>query len=856
MSGCRHIEEASGSDGSCPQCLLEIGLDASEGLTGDFTDLKTPSGGAYLPESHQFTPGTVIANRFRIVATVGIGGMGEVYRADDTKLGQQIALKFLPQRYTRDPARLDAICSEVRLGRQISHPNVCRLYELLESDESHFIVMEYVDGEDLATLLGRIGRLPAGKALEVARDICAGLAAMHAKGIAHGDLKPANVLIDGRGTARITDFGVARLTSDPAFGGVLSGTPAYMAPEQLDGVAASTTSDVYALGLVLYEIFTGRRAHDASSLSGIRSTMNSAPPRPDAIVPELDDAISRLVLRCLERDPAARPRDAREVLARIPGGDPLEAAVAAGHTPSPSLVAAASQAELTPSGAFAIFLAALALTAGGWLASGRFAIYSVNAPPQAPAVLAAAAERIAGGLSVPPPRGDRAGWFALSPAREGAADGEIVFEYRTSDAPLVPLGHDGRVKWNDPPFTRRGMTNVVVDAAGRLRYLQAIPSPRAPSLDPVGWRDVAAAAGLEADAMSEKPLTAPVPVPHDEVREWIAGNDRHRAARSAGRVVYFSSGDLDRETPAAGTSLPETVYLALLTLTLLVGAWLARRNILLGRVDHRGAIRVAAWVFVARIAAWLFTADHTASIAAELEHAATALGRSLYYAAQMWLGYMALEPYVRRRWPRTIVGWNRLVSGRLRDPIVGKEILAGSAAGAAVYLLEYARVLAPSHGAILVSPAAIETLTSLRLLAGSLFHFQSRALFFALFGLFLLVLLKALLRSRAAASVVWIALVSIAWLHGTSPAVDLPVAVVQMTIILLALTRFGLIAAASAFYFHLVLAATPLTLDPSSWFFSRGLLPLALLGALAAGALRSSLAGTRLFERPLLEPSP
>jgi len=177
-------------------------------------------------------PGTVIAERYRIIGLIGRGGMGEVYRADDLKLGQPVALKFLPEKLASDPAWIERFYAEVRHARGVSHPNVCRVYDVGEVGGRHFLSMEYVDGEDLASLLRRIGRLPPDKATEIARQLCAGLAAAHDRGVVHRDLKPGNVMLDGLGRARITDFGLA---SAAAAGGAgeRSGTPAYMAPEQL-----------------------------------------------------------------------------------------------------------------------------------------------------------------------------------------------------------------------------------------------------------------------------------------------------------------------------------------------------------------------------------------------------------------------------------------------------------------------------------------------------------------------------------------------------------------------------------------------------------------------------------------------
>ena len=226
----------------------------------------------------RFIPGTVLAGRYRIVALLGRGGMGEVYRADDLTLDQPVALKFLPEAAS-DADRLERFRQEVKIARKVSHPNVCRVYDISERTGVHFLSMEYVDGEDLATLLRRIGRLPADKALEVARKVCAGLAAAHDKGVLHRDLKPANVMLDGRGNVMITDFGLAALAEQIAAGDVRSGTPAYMAPEQLEGREVTPRSDIYSLGLVLYEIFTGKKAFEGKTLAEAMRTRSGVAPR-------------------------------------------------------------------------------------------------------------------------------------------------------------------------------------------------------------------------------------------------------------------------------------------------------------------------------------------------------------------------------------------------------------------------------------------------------------------------------------------------------------------------------------------------------------------------------------------------
>ncbi|MFI4943086.1 MAG: protein kinase, partial [Burkholderiales bacterium] len=266
---------ASGQD-ACPQC--GSGLDIAESPTGTapHPPSKTPSGdrprtpsngggGKLLGE--RFVPGTVLSGRYRIVGLIGRGGMGEVYRADDLRLEQPVALKFLPHGLDGDGERLARFYREVRIARQISHPAVCRVYDVAEAESHFFLSMELVDGENLASLLRRIGRLPTDKALEIARQLCAGLGAAHEKGVLHRDLKPANVMLDGQGNVRITDFGLAGLAETLSGDDVRSGTPGYMSPEQLLGREVTVRSDIYSLGLVLYELYTGRRAFEGKSLA-------------------------------------------------------------------------------------------------------------------------------------------------------------------------------------------------------------------------------------------------------------------------------------------------------------------------------------------------------------------------------------------------------------------------------------------------------------------------------------------------------------------------------------------------------------------------------------------------------------
>src|SRR5580765_6783675 len=328
----------------CPYCSAPLDATSAETAvmgagTGSAPSLSSTSS----VDEGRFLPGTVVAGRYRIAGLLGRGGMGEVYRATDLTLGQAVALKFLPEATGNDERALARFYNEVRVARQVTHSNVCRVYDVGVAEGLHYISMEFVDGEDLGSLLRRIGRLPVDKAVEAARKLCAGLAAAHEKGVLHRDLKPANVMIDGRGQVIIMDFGLAGLAGQLQ-GDVRSGTPAYMSPEQLAGTEVTVKSDLYALGLLLYEIFTGKRAFDAASLMELMQMQERAAPASiTSIARDLDPAAERVIMRCLHPDPKQRPASARAVAAGLPGGDPLAAALAAGETPSPEMVAAAGE---------------------------------------------------------------------------------------------------------------------------------------------------------------------------------------------------------------------------------------------------------------------------------------------------------------------------------------------------------------------------------------------------------------------------------------------------------------------------------------------------------------------------------
>lgn len=275
--------------------------------------------------------GETLAGRYRIVGLLGRGGMGEVYRADDLKLGQPVALKFLPEALSNDDAALARFYREVSVARKVSHRHVCRVYDVGEAKGRHFISMEYVRGEDLAALLKRAGRMAPRRAVEVARQLSAALSAIHETGALHRDLKSANVMIDERGDVRVMDFGLAKLTDEAADNGsaderaqvltgpgMLMGTARYMSPEQARGLKLDARTDVWSLGVVIYELVAGRVPFTGGSAADVISSLLHEEPLPLAhVAPDAPAGLERIVKKAISKNREERYQSARALAADL-----------------------------------------------------------------------------------------------------------------------------------------------------------------------------------------------------------------------------------------------------------------------------------------------------------------------------------------------------------------------------------------------------------------------------------------------------------------------------------------------------------------------------------------------------------
>jgi len=840
------------------------------------------------PSSLPFAPGAVIAGRYRLVSLLGRGGMGEVYRADDLTLDQPVALKFLPADVGSDPERLAQFHAELRIARQVSHKNVCRLYDLGDHEGRQFLTMEYVDGEDLATLLRRIGRLPADKAVDIARQLCAGIAAAHERGVLHRDLKPANVMIDGDGNVRITDFGLAVAAGD--LHQSRAGTPQYMAPEQLTGGAASVRTDIYALGLILFEMFTGKRVFEARTFNELLSLHESRTvAMPSSVVRDLDPAVERVILRCLEHDPAMRPSSALAVAAALPGGDPLAAALAAGETPSPEMVAAAGATDaLGLARGLSVLAAVLIGLAVAAVLSDRVLLSAQIPFDRSADGLEDRARDIVNTLGYTDSPADSAsGLFLLQDyiayvmrtdhsasrwdsLRSGAFP-SLRFWYRSSPRALNSFSTDWSPGFGDPPMTVSNMVSLMLDTNGRLTQFTAVPPQvdDTPDTQAAEWQPLFRAAGL--DFAQFHPVESQwVPnVYGDRRAAWegpLPGRPdiplRVEASSYRGRPVFFQVVGPWTRRPRQEQPPPTTASrlirfgAGLIFLVTFGGALvLARYNVRNGRGDRRGATRISLFVLVLMTASWILGARHSLDLRTEFDlFRFDLLAPQLVAVAILWLAYVALEPYVRRYYPEILISWTRMLGGRFRDPRVGRDVLAGICAALIVaflrfgyYLLpplagsppppprssiDFAFLLGVRHGlsALLGMPSAALNRTMLITLTFVMMRIAVKRTWLAALiagGIF-----SFLVPAETGADQVWL-----------NTAFTLAVAAVYMLI----LVRYGVLAMVVAFFANAVLTQGVLTADLSKIYADTSVWLLALVAGLAAAGFYASRTGAPLF---------
>jgi hypothetical protein len=654
--------------------------------------------------SQQMAPGTVLAARYRIVAPIGRGGMGQVYRAEDLKLGETVALKFLPASLAQDQAWLGRFFMEVRTAREVTHANVCRVHDVVETTGAdghplYFLTMEYVDGENLADLVKRFGRLPTEKGMEIAGQITAALAAAHEKGVLHRDIKPANVMIDGRGQAKLADFGLAT-GREGAQAAEIAGTPGYIAPEILRGAAYTGRSDLYALGLVLYELLTGRRAiKDGKAVTG--SVRQYAP--------EVSLEAEKAVLRCMDADPARRPANATEVLAAFPAKNAMEAALARGETPSPEMVAdSADEQPMQLWKAWSLVGATVLILLVTWVVGGWGGYWAVKPAQLSPDEMRGRAQQYLrdfgystqGTVQRVAVRGnyDVLDWYSAhaTPLQkrnfrnspQGSA--QVTYEQAAQEnlLPADGLGEDDQGEVVPRPVLDLGQAaQVTVDSDGNLLALAANANNNGGG---VNWPGVLKATGLDQKSIATVNADFKPPFATDELHAWTGYYPGHpeipmqvRAAAWHGALNYVQvSGPWGREQVSLLPTMGDIAFPAFKGMALLIGFLLAVYNLRRKRGDTKSATRLALFLLLVDIPLFLLGVQHASHHLADyLAAFGQFFAQGLLSAAFLWMVYVAVEPLTRKKIPELLVASALILQDRWRSPRVGREILIGTVVG-------------------------------------------------------------------------------------------------------------------------------------------------------------------------------
>jgi len=837
------------------------------------------------------TPGVTLASRYRIVTKLGRGGMGEVFRADDLTLGVAVALKFLPAEVALDPRRLERFKAEVRVARQVSHPNICRVFDLAEHEGRPLITMEFVDGEDLASLLRRIGRLPHDKAVQIARQLCFGIAAAHEQGIIHRDLKPANIMLDGRGSARIMDFGIAGFSSDFAADaasgkpGAVAGTPGYMAPEQLSGGEITRRSDLYSLGVLLYELFTGRPAFTSTAIAELRTqqSQSGSLTRPSAFIADIDPAVERIILQCLEPDPKDRPPSAMAIAAALPGGDPLAAALAAGETPSPELIAASGTSQtISIARAWGRAAAIAAMLLGVVLLTAPWTMVAQIKPAKTPEVLQDRAMEVIHALGFGDAPADTARGFSSRDllVRKINLDKDITdkaqqlrsrpgpyeFWYRQSPAPIDSTRRNGTISLLDPFPVDSGEILTRSDSSGRLEFFAALP-PRRHSGSITAVPDATIKRLFEFADLDQSRFTPAQPifrpfVPVDSMQSWTGSLQDQpdvpiviHLGQAEGRVAYFSvaypwsvAAMESQPQPPREKSFLDYASSLTLALVMLVTCRLVAQHIRSGRGDRAGAFRLAVAIFLSALINLLIV-QHRPPAFREILAEGGGLAPAAFAAVEFWFFYLAVEPYARRVYPQSLISWTRILRGQPADPLVGRHILIAMLVGSCSILCTAIVVTLLHSGLLDAHPIAFYGRTG-----GYLGGWPVMAALTADTFTTSLILGAATMLPLVMGELVfgrrWVgylmlaaALVALNITGLRSNTLDAVIGIVIAMIPALAIPSGGLLALVAAYATIFLGQMLPVGADWTHWFSSPVLLPAAILAALIIFAARAASAG-------------
>jgi serine/threonine-protein kinase len=716
------------------------------------------------------------------------------------------------------------------------------------------------------------------------------MAAAHDQGVLHRDLKPSNVMLDGRGRVRITDFGLARMTTEQESPEARIGTPAYMAPEQMVGGQVTEQSDIYSIGLILFEVFTGKKAYSADSMTELLEMRKiSSPMAPSSFVPDIDPVVEQVILWCLKKEPKHRPTSVLAVAAALPGGDPLAAVLAAGETPSPEMVAAAGKSgRLHPRiaiGWLAILI--IGLITAAFLADEATVLGNAGLTEK-PDALEKVARDIIGELGYESQPKDRSYGFeydkeylwALRMERNTSRRNDKIdrseqsgmyFWYRQSPEFLIPVA---RYSWQvspvDPPLTIPGMVDIRLKGNGELIEFRAVTqegNEQRNELKEVVWARLFEAAGFDLEQFSEKKdqsFLGELLVSADSRIIWEgtgkngSNNVLVEAASFKGKPVYFRIFEQDPIPKRKQLGIPPSdrqpirieefrvVEWSYMLIILVAAALVARRSLRLGRSDPKGSFRLGLFILSLNLFSWLFEASHVPHFGGELAIVFSGLGSAMFYAVYFGLVYLAFEPYIRRFWPKLLISWNRLLAGRFRDPSVGRDLLVGAAVGVWFFpVLESLTVLTPEwlspvHPYWKTFPNTL--LGGRHLLAVSIFCLSAVGV--SLVYLLTLLLLRLLFRKWWLWAPLFVIQGALFVILSDITSLGRWISVIALTTALLLLyIRLGLLAAISFLYTYYVLTDFPLTANLNAWYLGSSLFALGLIAAIGVYGFYISTSG-------------
>jgi serine/threonine-protein kinase len=637
----------------------------------------------------------------------------------------------------------------------------------------------------------------------------------------------------------------------------------------------------------MYEIFTGKRPYEAATFGEMaRLREKSAPAPPSTQLKEIDPLVERVMLRCLDKDPAKRPATALQVAAALPGGDPLAAALAAGETPSPEMVAAAGENDgLRPAIAWGCLLLIVLGLAATAVLSQKTQMINLVPLPSPPEVLAAKARDMAHefGYTAAPidtaysfeefsgyldyiKKNDRSltRWNNLS----SGVPPTIMLWYRESPQFMSSgtFSSISSLEPDDPPNSISGMCQILLDTRGHLLKFEAVP----PQLDnstkaatAPNWSALFAAAGLDATRFKAvSPQWTPLAAT-DARAAWEGTWPGHpelplrvEAAAYGGKPVYFKlvspwtkPDRMQEDQTRPGESIQIAILLTMFFSIILLGIVLARNNIRSGRGDRRGAARLALLAFSLFWVPGFLFAHHIPTLS-ELTIFLIATGWGLILGAIAWLSYVALEPHVRKRWPTSLISWSRLLAGQIRDPLVGRDLVVGILTGVFWAVGSQVEDMMPGWiGKMALPPnfAVYESLSGIRNMIEGVLQNLLISVLASLGVFFIFFLMRVVMRKQWVAILVTVLLVSSLSAFGDHPVLDTSSSLVVWSIGLAVLIRFGLLALVVALCTNNILGVFPLTAHLSAWYAEPTIFLFVLILSLTVFGFYTSTAGKKLF---------